>query len=240
VLAAARAEKEKEISRNLGDIVGKIDVEKTKLTDDIKKLLAESDNSNLRVGIVNGVLWNNRKEGGFYDLLQQMARTEKDKEVRKNAASTFWVNGSERHDDTCKLWLELSADADDDLAGHSAYHCGFWSSGGGCTAQWDALLDIVEKKAKEGKLKSSMMSASLGYLYKQAQASDAQKKRVLAIARALVENMDNPGMTRSDGLKTIGENDPGAKGYAAKYDNDKEFFVKNTAKDIKDGKIPRK
>lgn len=235
VLAAARVEKD--ASRRMGDIVGKIDVEKTKLADDIKKLLAESTNSALREGIVGGILWNNRKEGGFYDVLAALARTDKDKAVRKAAAGAFWVSGSDRHDDTCKLWLELASDADDDLAGHSAYHCGFWSSGGGCTAEWDALLDVVEKKAKEGTMKSSMMAASLKYLIKQSKASDAQKKRVLAIAKTLVENTANPGMSRSDGLRTIGENDPDAKAYAAKFEADKEFFVKNTAKDIKDGKI---
>jgi hypothetical protein len=235
VLAAAKIEKD--ASRRMGDIVGKIDVEKTKLADDVKKLLAESTNSPLREGIVGGILWNNRKEGGFYDVLAALARTDKDKAVRKAAAGAFWVSGSDRKEDTCKLWLELSADADDDLAGHSAYHCGFWSSGGGCQTEWDALLDVVEKKAKEGAVKSAMMAASLKYLIKQSKASDAQKKRVLAIAKTLVENDKNPGMSRSDGLRTIGENDPDAKAYAAKFENDKEFFVKNTAKDIKEGKI---
>jgi hypothetical protein len=236
VMAAAQAEKDKSVLKKLGSNVGHLDVSKTGLADDIKKLLAESTSTELRSGIVGSILWSNGKEGGFYDLLQQMARTEKDKEVRKSAAAAFWTGGSDRTEDNCKLWLELSADADDDLAGHSAYHCAFYPHGGGCTGQWDALMDGIEKKSKDGAVKSSFMSSSLGYLYKQAKASDAQKKRAITILRAIVENKSNEKMVRGDALRVIGEHDPDAQAFAAKFESDPEFFVQSAAKKIKEGK----
>jgi hypothetical protein len=48
VVAAARAETVSEVGRFMGNIVGKIDVAKTGLADDIKKLLAESRNGLMR------------------------------------------------------------------------------------------------------------------------------------------------------------------------------------------------
>ncbi len=237
LVAAGRAEKDPGAGKQIGRTIAYIDVGKTGTADDIKKVIAESDNQPLRDAIVDSILFNNRTEGGFYDLLQQMARTEKNKDVRKTAAGAFWVGGSERHDDTCKLWLELVSDPDDDLASNAAYWTAFWSAGGGCQAQWDPLLDQVEKHAKDGTVKSSFMAVSLGYLYKQEKASDAQKKRALAIAHTLLENKSNSGMSRGDALRVIGENDPAnAKSYAAKFENDSEFFVKNEAQKIKEGK----
>ncbi|MEO7331405.1 MAG: hypothetical protein ABI193_22710 [Minicystis sp.] len=236
LLAAGRAEKDATVARKLGDAIGKINVSKTGTTDELKKLLAESSQSTLRQGIVDGVLFNNRSEGGFYDLLATMARTEKDKAVRKTAASAFWVGGSERHDDTCKLWLELSDDPDDDLSGNSAYHTSWWSSGGGCTGQWDALLGVIEKRAKAGKVKSSFMTSALGWLQKQGKATDAQKKRAMAVAKTIVETASNDRMARGDALRVIGENDPDAKKFASRFESDPEFFVKSAAQRIKEGK----
>jgi hypothetical protein len=236
LLAAGRAEKDPTVGRKLGDAIAKLDVGKSGSAEDIKKLLAESGLSALRQGIVDGILFNNRSEGGFYDLLTRMARSEKDKTVRKSAAAAFWVGGSDRHDDTCKLWLELSDDADDDLSGNSAYHASWWSAGGGCIGQWDALLNVIEKRAKAGKVKSSFMTSALGWLQKQGKATDAQKKRALAVAKTIVETATNDRMARGDALRVIGENDPDAKKYAARFESDPEFFVKSAAQRIKEGK----
>ena len=234
VLAAAKAEQEKDVAYRVGRLVGKIDAESTGKGDAIKKLLAESKSTNLRKGIVGSVLFNNK---GFYDVLHKMARSEKNKDVRKASAAAFWTGGSKQAERTCKLWLELADDDNGDLAGHSAYHCAFWSSKGGCTGQWDALLDVIDKRAKAGTVESSMMSASLGYLYKQKKATAAQKARAIKVAEAIIKNAKNNKTARGDALRVIGDSDP-AKGktLATKYKNDKEFFVKNAAKRILEGK----
>lgn len=236
VIAAGKGEKDPTVQRKLGDAIGRIDVKKTGTGDEITKILGTDGMTALRNGIVDGILFTNRTEGGFYDLLAKMARTEKDKTVRQAAAAAFWTGGSDRHDDTCKLWLELSDDADDDLAGHSAYHASWWSAGGGCTGQWDGLLNVIEKRAKAGKVKSSFMTSALGWLQKQGKASDAQKKRALAVAKTVVETATNDKMARGDALRVIGENDPDAKKFAARFENDPEFFVKSAAQRIKEGK----
>jgi hypothetical protein len=240
LLAAAKAEKDDLVVASLGGLVARIDVGATKLDGDIKDILAKSKNQTLRKNIAESVLFNNRKEGGFYDLLQKMAREEKDKDVRKAAAGAFWVGGSDRPGETCKLWLELAGDADGDLAGHSAYHAAWWSADGGCKGQWDALLDTIDKRGKAGTVTSTFMTSALSWLQEQKQASDAQKKRALKVAETIVSNEANQATIRSDALRIIGERDPGAKAIATKFKDDKEFFVKSTAERIIKGEIKLK
>jgi len=240
VLAAAKKEKEKEISNLMGRLVGSIDVGETKLDGEIKKLLAESKNQELRKGIVSSVLFNNQKEGGFYDLLQKIAREDGDKEVRKAAGAAFWTGGHTRHDDTCKLWLELADDAEPDIAGPSTYHASWWSHGGGCTEQWDALLDTIEKRGKAGKIQSTFTTSALGWLQQQKKASTAQKDRALKIAEMIAGTEGNSASARGDALRKVGEYSPNANAIAGKFKDDKEFFVKSTAERILEGKVKKK
>ena len=233
VFAAASAEKEEMVAEKMGRLIGSIDTKATGMDEDIKKLLASSEISGLRQGIVDNVLFNNRDHGGFYELLQTMARTDKDKDVRKEAASAFWIGGGSNVPDTCKLWLELSSDPDSDIAGNSAYHAAFWSNSGGCVEQWDALLDVIEKLAKAGKVESSMMTSALGYLHGQKKATDKQKKRAMTIAATVLETEGNNRMCRSDALRVIAKRDPDqGKKLATKYKDDKDTFIKSAAKRI--------
>jgi hypothetical protein len=197
VLKTAAAESDEKLGRRAGRVIGIINVEKTKTAKAIKKVLADNGSTGIRQGIVSSILFNNKKVGGFYDVLQKIAREDDDKDVRKAAGAAFWTGGHARHDDTCKLWLELSSDADDDVAGHSAYHCSWWSHDGGCTGQWDALLDGIHKRAKAGKVDSTFMTSSLGWLLKQKKATAAQKRKVKVVAKSIVANPKNSKSAQS-------------------------------------------
>jgi hypothetical protein len=235
VLAAATKEEEKAGGERVGRLVGMIDADKTGLGDDIKALLKDSKSLAVRKGIVGSVLFNNKKAGGFYDHLQQIAKSDRDVEVRKTAAAAFWTGGSDRPDDTCKLWLELASDKEGAVAGPSAYHCSWWSTGGGCINQWDALLDVIESRGKAGTVPTGFMVSALGWLQKQSKATAAQKKRAIAVAKTIVDNPANKS-TRAEAMRVIGEHDPNAKAYAAKYQNDSDGFLKSTAARILDKK----
>ena len=228
---------EKLLVSSLARAAGNIDLQAAGLAPRVMKMLEGHANAELRQELAGNTLFRNRDVPGLYDLFVKLARTDKDPKVRKAAAAAFWTgtpNG--KNEDVCKLWLELADDADHDLAGHSAYHCSFTSSGGGCTGQWDALLSLIERKAKAGQVKSSFMAAALKYFHGQKKATDAQKKRAIEIAKVLVANASNDGSSRSSALEFVGKEDPGGKAFAAKYENDSEFFVKSAAKRIKEGK----
>ncbi len=237
VVDAADKATEKLVVSALARAAGNADLQATGLAPRVMKMLESHANAELRQELSGNTLFRNRDATGMYDLFVKLARTDKDPKVRKAAAAAFWTgtpNG--KNEDVCKLWLELADDADHDLAGHSAYHCSFTSSGGGCTGQWDALLSLIERKAKAGQVKSSFMAAALKYFYGQQKATDAQKKRAIEVAKVLVANPANDGSSRSSALEFVGKEDPAGKAFAAKYENDSEFFVKSAAKRIKEGK----
>jgi hypothetical protein len=237
VVDAADKATEKLLVAALGRAAGNIDLQATGLAPRVMKMLETHSNGELRQNLAGNTLFQNRDVPGMFDLFVKLARADKDPKVRKAAAAAFWTgtpNG--KNEEVCKLWLELADDADHDLAGHSAYHCSFTSSGGGCSGQWDALLSLIEKKAKAGQVRSSFMAAALKYFYGQKKATSVQKKRALEVAKVLVQNPGNDGSSRSSALEFVGKEDPGGKAFAAKFENDKEFFVKSAAKRIKEGK----
>lgn len=230
VLAAASAESDELNLRKMGRVIGSIDLEATQMGPQVQKLMVEGDNAQLREGLVSQVLFVNRDDQGIYDLMQKLAREEKDPAVRKAAASAFWVGGGSNPEQTCAMWLELVSDADSDLAGNSAYHAAFWSNSGGCQKQWDPLLDKIEELAKAGKVESSMMVSALSYLHGQKNSTDAQKKRAMQIAITVLENEANKRSARSGALRALAERDPAlGKKYAEKYKDDKDTFIRGAA-----------
>ena len=237
VVGAAEKEASKVVASPMGRAVGNIDLASVGLIPQVQKMIESHSNADMREALASGTLFANREAPGVYDLFVKLARADKDPKVRKAAAAAFWTgtpNG--KHDEVCRLWLDLAGDKDGDLAGHSAYHCAFTSLNGGCTGQWDALLSLIERQAKNGTVKSSFTASALRYFYDQKKATSAQKKRAIAIAKQLVENTGNDGSARGTALDFVAKQDPGGKAYATRFENDNEFFVKNAAKRIKEGK----
>jgi hypothetical protein len=238
VVAAAQAEKSPFAGASLGRAVAKIDLAATGQQPAAEAMVKTHPVMPLRQAMAQHMLWSNKQ---LYDLTLQLARTDAVPEVRKAALSAPWTGTpSGREKDTCAMFLEKVDDAAPEVGGEAAYLCGFWSRDGGCKAQWDALLGKIEARARAGTVKSPQMASALSYFHGQKAASAAQKTRAVSIAKALVENAANAGIARGNALRFIGEVDDGAKAYAGRWLSDKEFFVKNTAKDIVEGKIKRK
>jgi hypothetical protein len=201
-LKTALGEKEESLARHAGRIIGVIDVKETGLGDDVKAALAKSDSSRMRQGIAGSVLVHN-KDAGFYDLLRDIARNDKDKGVRLAAVAAFLTAGHDRHDDTCKLWLRLSKDEDAHLAGTAAGNCARWSNRGGCTEQWDELLSTIEARAKAGTADSVSMTSSLHWLQKQKKVTAAQKAKTEVVAKAVIANESNHKSVRADARRIL-------------------------------------
>jgi hypothetical protein len=231
IVDAAKAETDEHVANQLGSAVGRIRTDKVSFADEIKKLATDHPVERMRTGVLSTILLGNRDVDDVYDFVADLARTSTDAPVRRRAVSAFWVGTPQsRTADTCKLWLELASDDDKEIAGEAAYLCSFF--GRGCNEEWDPLLDIVEAKAKEGAIESSQMASALEYLHKQKEASDAQKKRALAIARVLVENSENDGFARARTLRFLAKEDPKAKKLAVSLVDDENASVKRAARDI--------
>jgi len=150
------------------------------------------------------------------------------------ALTSFWAGTApERHGASCALWLaRVTDDPDDDTAGLAAHYCSLYSQDGGCQAQWDALLSAVERKAKEGKIRSAQHAAALGNVHKQQAATAAQKQRALEVAKAIVQNQANSEPARALALDFVGEKDSGAEAFAKKFKDDASEAVRGSAKRI--------
>lgn len=219
------------LAETAGDVAAGIDLEATNTAARAMKLMQSGADGAVRANFVGRVLYRNRKVPGLFDLVVTLAKNDKDPMVRRKAASSFWTGTPEgKHEEVCKLWLGLVDDSDSDIAGNSAYHCAFWSSNGGCAGQWDALLTVLETKAKAGQVKHSMMASSLKYLYGQKRATDAQKKRILDIAKIIVNNIANAEISRGTALDLIVENDPQGRAFAEKFKDDPSSFVKSSVR----------
>jgi|GEM_PF-595177 len=231
IVTAAEGEKVKVVGQELGSVVGGIKHAETGLGERIKKMALGHELQQMRTSLLSRMLFSNGES--LYEFVKDIATNDKDTVVRKAAISAFWTGTpATRAGETCKMWLGFMDDPADDVAGEAAYLCSFYPQNGGCKAEWDAVIDRVEKRAKDGTIKSTQMAGAMLYLHRQPGASDAQKKRALSTARLIAENKANAGMARGRALEFVAEKDPDAKKFLEKLKDDPDAFVKARAKDL--------
>ncbi len=231
IVTAAEAEKVKAVAQELGGVVGGIKHAETGLGDRIKTIATGHAIQQMRTSLLARMLFSNGET--LYDFVKDIATNDKDTTVRKAAMSAFWTGTPPtRAADTCKMWLGFMDDPADDVAGEAAYLTAFYPQNGGCKAEWDAVMDKVEKQAKAGTIKSTQMASAMAYLHRQVGTSEAQKKRAVVVARMIAENAKNNGMARGRALELVVEKDPDAKKLLEKLKDDNDTFVKTRAKDL--------
>lgn len=232
ILTAAEKETSKAVARELGAVAGKIKLKDLGFVDRAMKLAKAPTMKELRKSFIGSAQFSNREE--FYETTKAIAKSDPDIDLRDAAMSAYWVGTpNSKNAEVCALWLELSHDpANEEFAAHAAYFTAFYPHSSGCKAEWDTMLGDIEKGAKAGKLKSSYWGSALYYLHNQSAASDAQKKRAIAIAKTVVENAANGGSARGRALELVGEKDPTSKAFVTKFKDDKDFYVKSRAADL--------
>ncbi|MDI3292071.1 hypothetical protein [Polyangium sp. 15x6] len=233
IVVVAEGETSKTVAQELGGVVGGIKHADTGLGERIQVMAKGHAVQQMRTSLLARMLFSNGET--LYEFVKDIATNDKDAVVRKAAMSAFWTGTPpSRAADSCKMWLGFVDDAADDVSGEAAYLTAFYPQGGGCKAEWDPLLDKIEKRAKDGTIKSTQMASALFYLHRQTGASDAQKKRALAVARMIVENGKNSGMARGRALELVAEKDPDGKKLLQSMQEDPDVFVKRRAKDLAD------
>lgn len=231
IVTVAEAEKSKSVAQELGAVTGSIKHAETGLGERIKTISKTHEVQQMRTSLLARMLFSNGEM--LYDFVKDIAMNDKDVIIRKAAISAFWTGTPpNKIPDTCKMWLGFMDDPAEDVAGESAYLCAFYPQNGGCKMEWDGLLDRIEKRAKEGTVKSTQMASALSYLHKQVEVSETQKKRTLAIGKTLAENAANNPMARSRAVEFIAERDPNAKKILEKLKDDADPIVKARAKEL--------
>ena len=238
VVAAAEAEKDGLVARAIARAIAEIDLSGTKLVDKVASLAQNHPVESFRAALVRSVLFRNRSATKLYKLVSQMARSEKSDDVRGSAVDAFWIGTpSGKHGEVCELWADVAAKDKVDRIADAAMRLAAQSPNARCKDKFDGLMQLAEKKAKAGTVKSSDVAHAMKYIHNHRDTPEAQKKQALGIAKTLLANSANKGMARSAALRFVGEADPKGAKLAAKYLTDKDFFVKNAAKRIANKKM---
>jgi hypothetical protein len=222
VLAAAQRETSVLVAERLGKALGFVDVEKTGITADVRKLIVEHKLVDLRIGLIAEGAHSN--SDALFDVVFELATGSTDDKIRLKAVTAFWVGTpSSKRNDVCKMWLDTVDHTNAEIAGEAAYMCGLNSS---CTAQWDKLLDKLDARAKRGTVSHRQMTAALEWQAKQKEATAPQKARALAIAKAVVENPKNASDARAHAIDVVAALDKADKAFPAKFKDDPDASVK--------------
>lgn len=233
VMTAMEKEKSEMVATMLAGTITDIRLKQTNLVDRFLKLAKGHDNKEVRERLIRSVLFRNRESKEIYELVKKMAKEAKDDDIRRAAVRAFWIGTPrDKTAEVCKLWLDIGQTDKNDKVAAISLRLAAQNPNSKCKDQYKTILDIVEKKAKAGKVDTSDLAYALKYVHGQKESTEAQKKRAVEIAKTLLDNKDNKGMARGAALRFLGKAVPEGEKLANKYKDDKEFFVKNAAKRI--------
>jgi len=240
-------------ANKLGRAIGFFHLDKTGLFDKAKAIVDTADAPEpLRVGIVNWLLAGNPESEPAYQLVRDQAT--KGTPAIKIAALVGLSGAYNKHatDEMCKLWIDALPTLPDEpgslVAAHLTngdlqvfneneafpYNWAMISSDDNkCPpAMVDAALKLVDKQVtanKAGGL-TSWWGAALKGPAKSKNATDAQKKLAVEIAKKYVDNAKYGGYQRGNVLESLVDMDAAvAKSLADKYANDKDSSLKSAA-----------
>jgi hypothetical protein len=240
-------------ANKLGRVIGFFHLDTTGLFDKAKAIVDNADAPEpLRVGIVNWILAGNPESEPAYTLVRDAAT--KGSPAVKIAALVGLSGAYNKHatDEMCKLWIDALPTLPDEpgslVAAHLTngdlqvfneneafpYNWAMISSDDNkCPpAMVDAALKHIDKQVaanKAGGLTSWWGSALKGPS-KSKNATDAQKKLSVEIAKKYVDNAKYGGYQRGSVLENLVDMDPAAaKSLADKYANDKDGSLKSAA-----------
>lgn len=241
VVEALEDEKEEAAAERLASAVADIDFEKVGMVDEAIELMKDHGVLKARARLVNDIMFSNRDSKKLYEHNKTAAKEAKEEEIRSAAVSGFWVGTPrDKKGEVCALWREVAETDEAPKVGEQAFRLAGQKPTKGCEEEYDALIALADKKAKAGEVETGDIGSGLGYIAGQKGIAGPTKSKALAAAKALLANDANEGIARSAALRVLGEHDPSGKTLATKYKDDKEFFVKSTAKRILEGKIELK
>jgi hypothetical protein len=226
VITAAAAETDVVVAEPIGSAAGKVDVSKTGLRSELRRLASSHPLPKLRAAVVGRAQTNNRE--AMFDFTVRVSKDDPDASVRRAAIDALWIGTpADEKGAACDAWLDrMSADPSSEVAGKAAFLL-LSAPRGQCRAQWDAALSVVEARAAGGTAQDGNWGGCLPYFYDQDQASAAQRSRAEAIAKQMVENTANSGVARSRAITFVGRKSPDGKAYILGFKEDPDYLVKS-------------
>ncbi|MCB9587381.1 MAG: hypothetical protein H6718_18415 [Polyangiaceae bacterium] len=199
-----------------------------------KALLKEHPTSECRGEFAAAVLGRNPQ---LYDLIVELAKTDKVPDVRHEAASGLRRirHDKEREKNNCKVWAELIDDTGEVYEATAGWLIG--TSGSRtlsvpCSEQWPLLLSRAQGLASTGKVQEVSWESGICGLLEEDSADGDTKTKAKAVLRKLVEVTGNLEHARVAALHCLRRFDSDAKTFAKTFENDSSEKVQAAAKRI--------
>ena len=176
------------------------------------------------------MLFTNGENNAIYDLVRDTVK-DKDKGIGLAALQAFWVGGSHRVADTCKLYADNVDNADDSISAEATNALPWYRQ---CSSSYDALLASIGKRVDASKVPSASFATALKHVCEpDGKASDAQKKTAQKIAKSMAEAKSLQGWTRASAIDALVTCDPkGEKKELKKLASDADADVKKKAAEL--------
>jgi hypothetical protein len=250
VIAAASKETSEAFTGILGNVAGHIDAAATGLGEPIKGLvLREGALQELQVGVISSFLPANVASDLAFDLTREMAKRGPSTRVRNAAVSALSAVYDRRGDEVCAIWKDTLTAPEELPAANAAsrlttgaswigYSQNGWSTTSSflvrenrCAKLQSATLAAIEARAKSDKLVEEAWVTALTGVFRE-ELSDtppAEKKRALAVARALVTRKEHSPTLRGSALRFIARSDPEGAAFVARFVDDPDTYLKTVA-----------
>ena len=212
-------------------------------------MLREGALQELQVGVVSAFLPANTASDLAFDLTREMAKRGPSARVRNAAVSALSAVYDKRSDDVCAIWKDTLTTPEELPAANAAsrlttgatwigYSQNGWSTTSSffvrenrCAKLQSATLAAIEARAKSDRLVEEAWVTALGGLFREDRKDTpaAEKKRALAIARALVTRKEHSPTLRGAALRFVAANDPDGAAFVAGFEGDPDAYLKTTA-----------
>ena len=226
IIVAAETENAKVVDgEKFGYALAQIQIKDTGLLDRLKAAFGKMSNDKMKLSLVKHLAFDNHDDGVF----EWIAGLTKDADAatRNAALSSFWTTGDWHQDDICKLLAEHWGDPDANVAETAL------QTTPRCPSQYDAFLDVMEKRAKAADIKSGAVVATLTEVLGKAKATEPQIKRTTALVRTIVMDAKISASVRTTLMEQMVTQAPKlAKEVFSKLQTDKDATVAAKAKEL--------
>lgn len=238
LVAAMEREKSVAPALAMADAISRIHLKETKLVDRVKALMRNHPVDDARERLVQFTLFYNRNV--LYDLVAKLAAKGNDPAIRRAAIAALFTGTPPTHyADSCKVWRGLLGDPNARLEAYGASFATRYGRGV-CKKDYDAVLDMVAKRARAGTVKAERLTDALRNIQLQPGATKKQKQRAVAVARVLLTNTKNYGPSRARALELLDRTAPDGAALVKHYLKDKDGFVMRRAERLDRARAKRR
>lgn len=223
-VAALSSETTKEIAAPLARSLRHVDLAKTGQLSAAQKLIETHPVEGVRATLIDGHLVGYPSAPTF-DFVTRQATSNTSASARRIALrDTFIATPIDQHARACELWLSLAKDKDATIAHAALLDVAEFPHAGGCAAQWDSALDLIEAAPA-----TPATARALSALHAQPLSSTAQRDRALALATRILEGTQNDASARALALALLANTSEDASALATTYHQDKAPLVRHAA-----------